>query len=138
MIERSRNQQMDIRKEEKSRLKREEMAFVEQWKVRNAQLRVEEEMEKIALFQRNKTLQGAHLKAIGRKLDKAQYTRTREMDEAGSFTRSLSTSLSHLCSITYTGTLRANIRGTSGQAREEVAASVVMCRRTCPPDAEFK
>jgi len=32
MIERSRNQQMDIRKEEKSRLKREEMAFVEQWK----------------------------------------------------------------------------------------------------------
>ena len=57
MIDRSRQQQFAIRAAEKDRLKREEMAFVEQWKVRNEQLRREEEMEKISLFQKNKTLQ---------------------------------------------------------------------------------
>ena len=82
MIDRSRQQQFMIRAAEKDRLKREEMAFVEQWKVRNEQLRVEEEMEKIALFQKNKTLQNAHLRQIGRKVDKAAYQRAREMEEA--------------------------------------------------------
>ena len=40
------------------------------------------EMEKIALFQKNKTLQNAHLRQIGRKVDKAAYQRAREMEEA--------------------------------------------------------
>mmetsp|Transcript_18648 Transcript_18648/g.29845 ORF Transcript_18648/g.29845 Transcript_18648/m.29845 type:complete len:461 (+) Transcript_18648:98-1480(+) len=82
MIDRSRQQQFMIRGAEKDRLKREEMAFVAQWKVRNEQLRVEEEMEKIELFARNKTLQHAHLRQIGRKVDKAAYERTRDMEEA--------------------------------------------------------
>ena len=50
--------------------------------MRNEQLRREEEMEKISTFQRNKTLQDAHVRAIGLKLDKAAYQRTREMEEA--------------------------------------------------------
>ena len=82
MIDRSRQQQFMIRAAEKDRLKREEMAFVEQWKVRNEQLRREEEMEKIALFQKNKTLQEAHLRQIGRKVDKAAYERAKMMEEA--------------------------------------------------------
>mmetsp|Transcript_5625 Transcript_5625/g.14269 ORF Transcript_5625/g.14269 Transcript_5625/m.14269 type:complete len:461 (+) Transcript_5625:108-1490(+) len=82
MIERSRDQQMNIRAAEKGRLQAEERAFVAQWKVRNEQLRREEEMEKISTFQRNKTLQDAHVRAIGLKLDKAAYQRTREMEEA--------------------------------------------------------
>lgn len=82
MIDRSRQQQLMIRAAEKDRLKREEMLFVEQWKVRNEQLRREEEMEKIALFSKNKSLQDAHLRQIGRKLDKAAFERTRDMEEA--------------------------------------------------------
>jgi len=82
MIDRSRRQQLDIRRAQKERNKEEEMAFVSQWKVRNEQLKLEEEMEKINAFQRNKRLQEAHLKAMDRKLAKAEYEKTREMEDA--------------------------------------------------------
>lgn len=82
MIDRSRKQQLDIRRAQKAREKEEEMAFVSQWKVRNEQLKLEEEMEKISQFTKNKRLQDAHLRAMDRKLAKAQYEKGREMEDA--------------------------------------------------------
>lgn len=82
MIDLSRKQQLDIRAAQKAKEKEEEMAFVSQWKVRNEQLKLEEEMEKISQFTKNKKLQEAHLRAMDRKLAKAQFEKNREMEDA--------------------------------------------------------
>jgi len=81
-IDASRNQQLNIRAVRRAMAKKEEEEFVAQWKVRTEQIKKEEEMERVALFERNKRLQAAHLVQMDRKLKKAEVAKRAEMEDA--------------------------------------------------------
>ena len=78
MIDRSRQQQLAIRAAERARAEAEDAAFARQWKLRNEELRREEEEEKATARARAKTLQRAHVRQIQKKLAKAEAARDAE------------------------------------------------------------
>ena len=78
MIDRSRQQQFAIRAAERARAEAEDAAFARQWKLRNEELRREEEEEKATARARAKTLQRAHVRQIQKKLAKAEAARDAE------------------------------------------------------------
>jgi len=81
-IDRSRQQQLDIRKYQKDQAKLEEMEMVEEWKVRNELLKQEAKKEMVDQFKRNRKVQEAHLRQMDKKRYKQEMEKAQEMEEA--------------------------------------------------------
>lgn len=81
-IDRSREQQLQIRAARRAVEKREEKEFIEQWKARTERLAKEDEAARLAQVDKAKALQSYHFKQIERKARRKQAAKAQALEEA--------------------------------------------------------